>query len=344
MKFDSRKIIIFIIILFNISILSYDEYENKKIEKLWNFDSVDRKPIEIEKKQASSNINNLPPFLSVFTPEKQEFQIVPQSDNVINGKNGTTIFIPANSISLPMSFRRGDIVVLELVEVLNDLDYLTSGVDLNYTDSRGSNYILETGGMVKLYISYYSKPLVLKKGARLRLNIPMKENTKQMKVFKIDDARDSWVEKGYDDKPTNPTESKDRITNYMDDLQWWGFNSPNSETTCISGTIETFEKNPPYTLAVIGIDFKNVMVKNLTTLDFSINTLKDKKIKILAMDEKGNMGVSQDIFVSGERIFLVDEKQTSRCFKIGSIALKKVPADIRQNRNKFLNFLGLKED
>jgi hypothetical protein len=344
MKVNIKKLIIYIIILFNISVNSYDEYENKKIEKLWDFDSADRKPIEIDKKQSTVSKSNLPPFLSVFTPEKQEFQIVPQTDNVINGKNGTTIFIPANSISLPMSFRRGDIVVLELVEVLNDLDYLTSGVDLNYTDSRGSNYILETGGMVKMNISYYSKPLVLKKGARLRLNIPMKDNTKQMKVYKIDDMRDAWVEKGSDDKPTNPSESKDRITNYMDDLQWWGFNSPNSETTCITGTIETSEKNPPYSIAVIGLDYKNVLVKNFTTLEFSMNSLKDKKIKVIAMDEKGNMGVSGEILTNGERVYLVDEKQSSKCLKIGSISLKKVSTDIRQNRNKFLNFIGIKED
>ena len=344
MKINFIKLIIYIILLFNISIVSYDEYENKKIEKLWDFDTVDRKPIEIDKKQSSTPKNNLPPFLSVFTSEKQEFQIVPQTDNVINGKNGTTIFIPANSISLPMSFRRGDIVVLELVEVLNDLDYLTSGVDLNYTDSRGSNFILETGGMVKMYISYYSKPLVLKKGARLRLNIPMKDSTKQMKVYKIDETRDVWIEKGSDDKPTNSSESKDRITNYMDDLQWWGFNSPNSETTCVSGTIESPDKNPPYSIAVFGLDYKNVMVKNFNTIEFSINSLKDKKIKILAMDEKGNIGVSGEILTNGERVYLVDEKNSSKCIKIGSISLKKVPADIRQNRNKFLNFLGLRED
>ena len=338
-------IIVFIVnMIFTTFLSAIDDYDNRRIEKMWDLDTIDRKPPQIEKKQIQSKIQ-MPPFLSTFIPEKQEFQVIPQSDNTITGKYGSTVFIPANSISLPMNFRRGDIVVLELIELINDLDFLTAGLDLNYTDAKGTNYILESGGAVKLSLTYYSKPLMLKRGSRLKLNIPIRDNGKQMKVFKMDEIREAWSDRGFDEKAGTLADSKERVTGFMEDLQWWGFKNPNSETTCITGQMENAEKNPPYTVFVIGLDFLGTLGKNFTGNEFSINVPKDKKVKILVLDEKGNMGISQEIKTNSEKYYLsMDEKNTNKCMNIGSLGLKKVSTEIRQNRNKFINYLGLKDE
>lgn len=323
---------------------SVDEYDAKRIEKLWSLDSVDRKPQQIENNFPKPSKNYIPPFLTMYLPEKQEFQIVPQSDNLISGKYGSTISIPANSISLPMSFRKGDIVLLELTEYINDLDFLTSGIEQIYTDSKGATSILESGGMIRLSISYYSKPLMLKKGSRIKFSLPNKDG-KQMKVFKIDETKDAWVEKGMEEKPLTGDEPKNRFSSLMDDIQIWGFKNPNFDTTCLQGSIEVMEKNPPYTVAVVGIDYKGSIVKNFTTNEFILNTVRNKSVKVIAMDQKGNISVSQEIKPTGDRVFVLpDDRGNTKCMNLGSLSLTKIPTDVRQNREKFIKFLGLSEE
>ena len=326
------------------SIYSVDEYDAKRIEKLWSLDSADRKPQQIENNFPKPSRNYIPPFLTMYLPEKQEFQIIPQSDNLISGKYGSTISIPANSISLPMSFRKGDIVLLELTEYINDLDFLTSGIEQVYTDSKGATSILESGGMIRLSISYYSKPLVLKKGSRIKFSLPNKDG-KQMKVFKIDETRDAWVEKGMEEKPLSGDEPKNRFSSLMDDFQIWGFKNPNFDTTCLQGSIEVMEKNPPYTVAVVGIDYKGSIVKNFTTNEFTMNTVRNKSVKVIAMDQKGYISVSQEIKPTGDRVFVLpDDRGNTKCMNLGTVSLTKIPTDVRQNREKFIKFLGLSEE
>jgi hypothetical protein len=342
-----KKKIIFLPILFVLvqSIHSTDEYESKRVEKLWSLDTIDRKPQQIENNFPKAPKSYIPPFLTLYLPEKQEFQVIPQSDNLITGKFGSTIFIPANSISLPMSFRKGDIVVLELIEYITDLDFLTSGIEQFYTDSRGVTSLLESGGMVRLSLSYYSKPLVLKKGSKLKLSIPNKDTNRQMKVFKIDEIRDSWIEKGTEEKSQLPEDSKIRITNLMDDLQVWGFKNPNFDTTCLQGTIEVSEKNPPYTVAVVGMEYQGTSVKIFNSADFTMNVVRNKSIKLIVMDQKGNISVSQDLKPNGERAYVLpDDKGNTKCTNVGNFILTKIPQDVKQNREKFIKFLGLKPE
>jgi hypothetical protein len=342
-----KKILTILLILVSFldgSIYSIDEYDAKRIEKLWSLDAADRKPQQIENNFPKPSKNYIPPFLTMYLPEKQEFQIIPQSDNVISGKFGSTISIPANSISLPMSFRKGDIVLLELIEYTNDLDFLTSGIEQIYTDSKGTTSILESGGMIRLSISYYSKPLVLKKGSKLKFSLPNKDG-RQMKVFKIDETRDAWVERGVEEKPQSGDEPKNRVSSIMDDIHIWGFKNPNYDTTCLQGSIEVVEKNPPFTVAVVGMDFKGSVVKNFSTNEFTMNTVRNKSVKLIAMDQKGNISVSQEIKPSGERIFVLpDDKGNAKCMNLGTVSLTKIPTDVRQNREKFIKFLGLSEE
>lgn len=338
-----NKIFLFLLTLYCKGLLGIDDYDNRRIEKLWDLESLDRRQPVMEKK--TSQKSQVPPFFTIFLPEKQEFQITPNSESVITGKFGTTLVIPPNSISLPLNFRNGDVLILEMIEAVNVLDFLSTGVDLSYTDPKGVNSILESGGMVKLSISYYSKPLILKRGARLRLSMPARDSSKQMKVFKMEELRDTWSDRGIDEKAQAQSDGKERITNFMEDLSWWGFKFPNSDTTCIRGSIETSEKNPPYSVAVLGLDFRGGYAKQLTSLDFVVNVPRNKKSKILVMDEKGNVGMTAEIVPDTERVFASgDEKSFSKCMQIGSITLKKVPPETRLNRGKFATYLGLKEE
>ncbi|MCB1141661.1 MAG: hypothetical protein H7A24_13195 [Leptospiraceae bacterium] len=347
MKFIVFSLMIFLLSMGLSIVADPDQYFNEKVEKLWDLDGKDKNDISIEVKTANGVTNPIPIYLSQFKPLAQEFQILPQAENTITGKYGTEITIPANAISLPGNFRKGDIIILELIEVINPLDFITSGVDLTYTDARGKNHIFESGGMFKINASYYSRPLRVKKGAQLQVKMPiLRSNPGNMKVFRLDPIRDAWSSLG-DEAPVPPggdPEIPFRYFSGIPDFEWHNFDYPNPNTGCITGEIEPVIKNPPYTVIVTGMDFRGATVRNFNTGEFAINTLKDKNVKIIVMDDKGNLGKTDEIKVSTKEFFLTKLTQKSECMNIGTIKIEKIPPSIRQNRGEFLKYIGLKDD
>ena len=54
----------------------------------------------------------------------------------------------------------------------------------------------ESAGMFKLTASYYDKPLYLKRGVKLKVEIPsLIYSNRKMKMYKLDE-REGWIEKG----------------------------------------------------------------------------------------------------------------------------------------------------
>jgi hypothetical protein len=324
-----------------------DNYFNKKIEKLWDLDGATKKTFSIETKNSNKK-TSIPIFLSPIKPEVQEFQILPQADNTILGKYGTKVTIPANSISLPGNFRRGDIVILELIEVYDPLDIILSGIDLIYTDSKGKNFLFETGGMYKINASYYSQPLTIKKGFKLKVSVPKLPNSPEnMKLFRLDPIRDAWVVLGDEEQQVLNNSSKDEIASderyfgSIPDFEWMNFDYPNPETTCITGEIKPLIKSPPYTIMTIGVDHKFGTGKTANDSNFFMNVIKDKTIVVLVMDDKGNLGKSKAIKTDHKNIFLTDSNKSKECLDIGVLSIEKMEASIRQDKEKFKKFIGL---
>lgn len=331
----------------------------KKIEKIWGWEeetkSINKKEINIE--------NPVPVFLSQFQPQKQEFPINPTMENIIKGKAGTKITIPAHSIALPSEFRKGDILTIQLIEIYNDLDFITSGISLFYFNPEPN--IFESGGMFKLTATYYDKPLQLKRGARLKVEIPSHIKTdKKMNMYRLDE-RNGWIDKGSvsveksSEKIENPaSEGPDKkkdgssesgveyIPSYifraMDEFKWWNADYPNPNTTCIEGTIQTFEANPPYSITSLGIDFKNATTRYADGKKFQLNVIKAKNVKLIAVDERGNIGLISEINTGNLNAF-IKEGSKEKCTNVGTIEIKKVDREILKDRGKLLNHLGLKD-
>lgn len=320
----------------------------KKIEKKWGWEEGETKTTI--KKELSLD-NPVPVFLTQFQPAKQEFPINPAMENVIKGKAGTKITIPAHSISLPSGYKRGDILTFELIEIYNDLDFITSSIGLFYYDPNPN--IFESGGMFKLTASYYDKPLNLKRGVKLKVEIPhLIKSDRKMKMYKFDE-RNGWVEKGntsLSDKTSSNVEnlegkdisSEERhlVFSAMDDFKWWNCDYPNPETTCIEGKVIPAEANPPYTVTAVGIDYKNATTRYTEGNQFSMNLIKGKKVKLIAMDSRGNIGLSGELTPSGNSTFIKPGDKV-KCTDVGTIEIKKISRDILKDRKKLLSHLGL---
>ena len=339
-----RKLVFFILLsVFFCPVLYSQESEEttKKIEKKWGWEEGEKKPVI--KKEVTID-NPIPLFLTQFQPQKQEFSINPTMENIIQGKFGTKITIPANSISLPTSYKRGDILTLELIEVYNDLDFITAGIDLYYFNPNPN--IFESAGMFKLTASYYDKPLYLKRGVKLKVEIPsLIYSNRKMKMYKLDE-REGWIEKGSlsaveeVSDTTGENSRSNLVFRAMDDFKWWNADYPNPDTTCLEGKVIPLEVNPPNTITSVGIDYKNASTSYLENNKFQINAIKGKRIKLIVMDTKGNIGLSPELD-SGTLTAFVKPGDKVKCTDIGTIEIKKIPREILRDRAKMLQHLGL---
>ncbi len=333
-QLNRMRFFIFIFSLFigsqvSSQMIDYDEL--LRMEEKWDMDGMGRKKSEPEF-SSLNRIQRIPPFLTPFQAEVQEFQIHPGMDSTVKGKFGTEIFIPADSFSLPYIYRKSDLVIFSLTEIMNDLDLISSGFDLLQRTSDRPEFI-ESSGAVSVSASYYSRTLKLKKGARIRIKIPLYINhEKKMKVYKHIEGR-GWVEKG-NDEIIETDEKKYRFFSGTDELTHWVFGSPEQNTFCTEGRIVS--ENPPYSVILIGSDFKTAYSLKERKAEFRIQIPSGKKFRILVMDESGNLGISKEMSIQ-------KEKQESGCRVSEEISVVTGSREIRKDRKKFLEYLGWKD-
>jgi hypothetical protein len=71
-----------------------------------------------------------------------------------------------------------------------------------------------------------------------------------------------------------------------------------------------------------------------------MNVIKGKKVKLIIMDGKGNIGLSPELTPTGSSVFLKPGDK-GKCMEVGTIEIKKISRDILKDRKKLLNHLGL---
>ena len=321
----------FILFSFPISSQMIDYDELLRMEEKWDIDAMGRRKSEPEFSPLN-RISRIPPYLTPFQADVQEFQIHPGMDNTVKGRFGTEIFIPADSFTLPYIYRQSDLVIFSLTEILNDLDLLSSGLDLLQRTSDRPEFI-ESSGAISVSASYYRRILKLKKGARIRIRLPLYANhEKKMTVYKFIEGR-GWVEKG-NDEIIETEEKKFRLFSGADELTHWVFGTPEQNTFCIEGNI--ISENPPYSAVLIGSDFKTSHSIKEKKAEFRMQIPLQKKFRILIMDEFGNLGISREMSIQ-------KEKPESGCRRAEEISVVTGSREIRKDRKKLLEYLGWKD-
>ncbi|MCX7998980.1 MAG: hypothetical protein N3A69_08535, partial [Leptospiraceae bacterium] len=318
--------------------------DNKAIEKklgITVYSYILRvKPIQ----KIPQNYSNIFPIhLEPHKAEVQSFPINPSMDSVIKGKFGTEITIPANSIPLPSLYRKGDIITIELREILNDLDFLTLGVDMLYYDSKSKAHLLESGGMLEIKAIYFSRELGLKRGARLKLKFPKLTNQK-MKIYYFA-QNGSWIDKGSEEVLPNETidSQNNFVFGFLDSFGLWNLAYPNSNITCVQGEIKPLQANPPYSVSILGTGYIGAYTKNFNEPQFKINVLQEKEVKIIISDSKGNLGFSNLKTPKNPAFLDFVNYKTVTCDEISKIEIKPTEAKIRADRKKVLELLEIKD-
>lgn len=313
--------------------------EMKKIEKKWGIEE-DEEGAGVKPKYTST----VPAPLLAFQAPVQEFKINPVQENRIKGKAGIEIVIPANSFVLPENFREKSVLKAELIEIINDLDFMASGINLVWYGRNGAPHIFESGGMFRLIVLFQNRTVPLKKGKKLTVQIPSYSYGRKMKMYRLNNAGE-WEDRG--DFSAGSSSSPGRegpppmLFNAMNDYSWYNCDFPNPDTTCLKGRIKSNESNQDFTVTVVGIDFKNAASRSADKGSFSVNVPQDKKVKLIAMDFTGNIGILPEWKAGKKSAFLKDGSSPEICDDVGTISIQKTPRDILKDRKKLLKHLGL---
>jgi hypothetical protein len=121
---------------------------------------------------------SLAEVLETVSPAKQQSSIDPTKDNLVEGKKGTKVFIPANSLQLPDGTYPKGQVTIELKEFYSLTDLLSTNLS-TVSDS----FLLETGGMIHLAAFSEGKELQVDKEKSLAVAFPNKNASKKMDTF-----------------------------------------------------------------------------------------------------------------------------------------------------------------
>lgn len=314
--------------------------EMKKIEKKWGID-------EDEEGRPVKPTSIVPSPLLAFQSPVQEFKISPVKENRIKGKAGIQIIIPANSFALPENFREKSVLKVELIEIINDLDFMSSGIDLVWYDRNRVPHIFESGGMFRINVVFQNRTVPLKKGKKLSVQIPAFTYGRKMKMYRLNNAGE-WEDRGDFSGvgSSNPSSEGNPplLFNALSDYAWYNCDFPNPDTTCLKGRIESSEPSQDFTVTMVGIDFKNAASRHSDKGLFSVNVPQDKRVKLIALDYNGNIGILPEWKAGKKSVFLKEGNSAENCADVGIIQIQKTPRDIQKDRKKLLKHLGLADD
>lgn len=113
---------------------------------------------------------------------------------------------------------------------------------------------------------------------------------------------------------------------------------------CVKGTLADPDGvlASSYQIMAIGINYKGQFARTLAGRAFQINVHKSRQVKILVVDAKGNVGVSDVIQTPDKNGFDKNpEGPDNYMLAIGTITVRKVPEDVLKDRNAFQETLGL---
>ncbi len=139
--------------------------------------------------------NESDPFIN---PPLEETRISPNiysvdntHDTIITYKTGSSIYIPASSF---VDIRGNDVkgkVEIHYREFHNPFDIFLSGIPMKY-DSANVTYQLETGGMMECVAFQDDKPLSLKPGKEITVNMISNVSANNYNIYYLDTAKRNW--------------------------------------------------------------------------------------------------------------------------------------------------------
>lgn len=317
----------------------------------------------------------LPAILKKFTPKTQSFEINPKIKSKVKGKRGTCLIIPPKTFDLDYDdLKTGEKISVQLVEVIDNFDFITAGVSLiYYNKARKEEQIFESAGMFKVTATYKGDRLKLVDGKKITVEFPNMVPGEKFNVYKVNSSGqweynghnqelllaqkettlsgDDYSSLSYEIKKMTKKERKVyrryiKIRQYaIDQLTWWNFDYPHSYFTCIKGKVLIKEKTN-YAIYVIPYNFKGGSSFSHYKSNFKIRYLKQKKIRLLIITQDGRIGKSR-IFWTSFKYGSTSCKEGPHCYCKNSdkpIKLIKPDKNILKDKNSFMKYLNMKPE
>lgn len=128
--------------------------------------------------QEESKITSLNDIITELDSEQELFTIDPKKDTIIEGNNGTIIYLPANSLV----FKNGDKPNKKVNVILKECYSYTTMISNGLATTSG-NQLLETGGMINLNIISGNDTLILHNNSTIGIAFPRANKGDTMNIF-----------------------------------------------------------------------------------------------------------------------------------------------------------------
>jgi hypothetical protein len=297
---------------------------------------------------------NSPPPLKAFAPKEQRLEADTTKKSDLVGTRGTRFIIPEHAFIDSNGKVVDGVVNITVIEIIDELDFLTSGLGLVYYSKYGKELYLISGGIFKIEFKQGDSKVQLAPGKVIEVQFPDISPKENFSLYHMDESgvwnlKSSLSNNDRMDAGTNDKENLEgrkivgvRIA-LIDKAGYWNFAYPELFHTCLKGTIDD-SKSPmgqDLQLTVIVLDARGFFSRTIKEKEFSINSYKKRPVRILAMDEKGNFGISSQVIASDKNGYDKNPEGPEN-FKqpIGTVELKKIPSDVWADEKSFRQLIG----
>lgn len=348
-----------------LSILSFDLLSqvgrNFKVTEYGILNYADSKNVVTEsvlKDKPRMDKTNPPPQLKIFAPKEQNLEADTSKKSELVGNRGTRFVIPENAFVDTSGMPVEGIVTVTVLEIIDELDFLTSGLGLIYYSKYGKELFLLSGGIFKIEYKLGDQKILLAPGKVIEVQFPDISPKESFSLYHMDESgnwnlRSSLSNNDRIDAGTYDKENYEgkkivgvRIAQ-IDKPGYWNFAYPELQHTCLKGTIDDTKAKAGQDLqvTVVALDVRGFFTRTVKEKEFSINSYKKRNVRVLVIDEKGNVGLSEQIKTSDKNGSDSLPDNTDN-FKqaIGSIELKNIPSDTWTDEKSFRRLLGFPQE
>jgi len=337
---------------------------------LWGVDDKRLKVLEYGVLDYSADGDDL---LEKFAPDTQSYLVSADKPGRVTAVKGTRFDIPKDAFVFRNGSKVTGQVEFSVVEVIDDLDFVTAGIDLSTIDENGQEVYFQSAGMFHVGASQNGRELLLAPGKTIQVQFPDVVPGDQFFVYKMD-PNGKWVKHGHNQEigGTQVAQAAGFDERYggvgvrvyaIDGMTWWNYDSPFPHVACVKGKVSDPDKvlSSSYMVYTIGVNYKGSFSLSFQEPDFKLNAHREKLAKVMVVDSEGHIGISDVIQITGKRgHFKYQEgeevqevayngqggktKFKNYCQDVGEVVIKDIPKSIMKDKRAFSRYLGLKTE
>lgn len=302
--------------------------------------------------EAAKTAKRSPAVARIFktgAPAVTRFEVVATTGGSFTGARGTSLVVPGSAFVDAKGRKVTQKVRLELIEVIDPLDFVTADVDLTFFPERGGREMFQSAGMFRVNAHEVSGGAVsLRAGKGVRIQFPNIRAGEEFFVYRHD-AEDKWKLHGHNQQsfPDGPGELTVGTRRYTIDAlnTWWNFDVPKPEGACAKGRVVKADGSAVKNFSVysIGISYKGTFARRIEAGSaFKVNVHKSAQARFLVIENSGQLGISVPVSVTDKTGFDgAEEGPQNFCQEIGEIKISAVDETILADKKKLSDYLGL---